>query len=407
MNLEDELRRLVRRPEGSSWPVDRGAYDRFLRRRARRGRAVAATTGLALVALLGGAVLVARGLPQHRETVAPTPTLAPTPEVVRVPAEGFQLTVPGGWRVQRQLTGPLSESAFGVAGTDVVGVVLVPRSEPPREATITVTAAGGNELWDAASSKGSKRRADGRRYLLRPGSGPREVGQYLIEWPDFCPSGRGAGPSSCRRMSFWPRVLAVTGTAAPGDPTGKERVFRAMLRVVAALKPIADSRRPPPFPTVPPRTKVLLGKGGSGRTAWEAWIEPLRGTAGFGLHWPWLEKREPTKGWHWESLEPERIQRDGVWPLMDCLFEVPGSGLVLSGLAPEEVATVRIELASRPPVVTPTFARDKPVPWVAFVSPPLPAGSTVDRVVALDAAGRVIGSLEQPYPGALCRPRAG
>ena len=52
-----------------------------------------------------------------------------------------------------------------------------------------------------------------------------------------------------------------------------------------------------------------------------------------------------------------------------------------------------------------TFARDKPVPWVAFVSPLLPAGSRVDRVVALDAAGMVIGSLEQPYPGALCRPR--
>jgi hypothetical protein len=55
-------------------------------------------------------------------------------------------------------------------------------------------------------------------------------------------------------------------------------------------------------------------------------------------------------------------------------------------------------------VVVPTFGRDKPVPWVAFVSPPLPAGSKVDRVVALDAAGTVIGSLEQPYPGALCRP---
>jgi len=91
---------------------------------------------------------------------------------------------------------------------------------------------------------------------------------------------------------------------------------------------------------------------------------------------------------------------------MDCLSWVSGSGLLLSGLAPEEVATVRIELAGRPPVVTPTFARDKPVPWVAFVSPPFPAGSQVDRVVALDAAGSVIGSLEQPYPGALCRPGA-
>jgi hypothetical protein len=357
---------------------------------------VAAAAGLALVAVLGTAVLVARGQPEDREAVAPTVT------TVRVPDEGFQLTVPAGWRVDRELTGTVSRlDPGGPAG--VVGVVLAPRSAEPREAAITVRADDNMALWRAASSKGSKRRADGRRYLLRPGSGPREVGQYLIEWPDHCPSGRG----SCRRMSAWPRTLLVTGVAAPGDAAGRERVLRVMLRIVAAMEPITDARRPPPFPTVPPRTNVLLGKGGTGRSVWEARIEPLRRTAGFSVHFPWQEQREPGKGWHWESLEPESIQRAGVSLLMDCLSWVPGSGLLLSGLAPEEVATVRIELAGRPPVVTPTFARDKPVPWVAFVSPPLPAGSKVDRVVALDAAGTLIGSLEQPYPGALCRPRAG
>jgi hypothetical protein len=392
MSLEDGLRRLVRPPEGSSWPADRDAYDRFLRRRTRRGRAVAAATGLALAAMLGAAVLLARGLPEQRAPVAPARTLA------RVPNEGFELRAPGGWRVDRELTGtvtgPLSDRPRGV-----VGVVLVPRSQRPREATITVTADDSMALSHATESAGSKRRADGRRYLLRAGTGPREVGQYLIEWRDFCPS----GPQSCRR-SVGPRVLLVTGTAAPGDAAGREQVLRAMLRVVAALEPITDSRRPPRPPTVPPGTKVLLGNGGSGSAAWQALIEPLRRTAGFSIHFPWQEQRQPGKGWHWESLEPESIQRNGVELFMDCLSWVPGSGLLLSGLAPEEVATVRIELAGRPPLVTPTFARDKPVPWVAFVSPPLPAGSKVDRVVALDAAGTVIGSLEQPYPGALCRP---
>jgi hypothetical protein len=396
VRLEDELRELFGRTEGATWPGEREAFDRFLRGRARRGRAVAAAAGLALVAVLGAAVLVARGQPEGREAVAPAGG------VVRVPNEGFELTLPAGWRVDRELTGTVS-GPLPNGPTGVVGVVLVPRSAEPRHASITITAAGGNEPWDAASSRGSKRRADGRRYQLRPGSGPREVGQYLIGWPDFCLAGRG----SCRRMSAGPRVLLVTGTAAPGDAAGREQVLRAMLRVVAALEPITDSRRPPRPPTVPPGTKVLLGKGGSGRAAWEAWIEPLRGTAGFSIHFPWQEQHQPGKGWHWESLEPESIQRDGLYPLMDCLSWVPGSGLLLSGLAPEEVATVRIELAGRPPVVVPTFARDKPVPWVAFVSPPLPAGSTVDRVVALDAAGTVIGSLEQPYPGALCRARAG
>jgi hypothetical protein len=254
MKLEDELRQLFGATHDAPWPGEREGFERFLRRRARRGRAVAAAAG--------------------------------------------------------------------------------PGSEPPREATITVTAAGGNEPWDAASSKGSKRRADGRRYLLRPGSGPREVGRYLIEWPDFCPSRPGAGPSACRRMSSWPRVLVVTGVAAPGDAAGRQQVLRTMLRIVGALKPITDSRRPPPFPTVPPGTKVLLGKGGSGRTAWEVRVEPLHGAGGSGIHFPWVERREPGKGWHWGSLEPQRIARQGVSPLMDCLDWVPGSGLLLSGLAP-------------------------------------------------------------------------
>jgi hypothetical protein len=395
VRLEDELRQLFGRTQGAPWPGEREAFDRFVRRRARRGRAVAAAAGLSLVAVLGAAVLVARGQPEDRQTVAP----AATP--VQVPDEGFQVTVPAGWRVDQKLTGTVS-GPFPGGPTGVVGVVLAPATGKPREAAITVRADGSRELWDTAGSKGSKRRADGRRYLLRPGSGPQEVGQYLIEWPDFCPSDR----ASCRRMSFSPRVLLVTGAVADGDAAGREQVLRRMFRIVATMKPITDGRRPPPVPTVSAGTKVLLGKGGAGRAAWEARIEPVRRTAGFSMHFPWQEQREPGKGWHWESLEAESIQRNGISLFMDCLSWVPGSGLLLSGLAPEEVTTVRIELAGRPPVVTPTFARDKPVPWVAFVSPPLPAGSKVDRVVALDAAGTVIGSLEQPYPGALCRPGA-
>jgi hypothetical protein len=391
MSLRNELHDLFGRIQAAPWPGEDQAFDQFLRRRARRGRTVVTAAGLALVAVLGVAVLVARGQPQDRQTVGP----AATP--VQVPDEGFQITVPAGWRLDRKLTGTVS-GPFPDRPTGVVGVVLASGTGKPGEATLTVRADDSNELWDAAWGKGSKRRADGRRYLLRPGSGPGEVGQYLLGWPDFCPSDRG----SCRRMSASPRVLVVTGVAADGDAAARQRLLRAMLRIVATMKPITDGRRPPPAPTVPATTRVLLGKGGTGRAAWEARIEPVRRTAGFSIHLPWQEQREPGKGWHWESLEAESIQRSGIELFMDCLSWVPGSGLLLSGLAPEEVTTVRIELAGRPPVVTPTFARDKPVPWVAFVSPPLPAGSHVDRVVTLDAAGSVIGSLEQPYPGALC-----
>jgi len=102
MTLEEQLQDAYQRAAERA-PVSTGAYDRFLRRRARRGRVVAATAGLALVAVLGAAVLVARQLPQERGPVAPAG------EVVRVPEQGFELPVPAGWRVQRQLTGPGSQ----------------------------------------------------------------------------------------------------------------------------------------------------------------------------------------------------------------------------------------------------------------------------------------------------------
>jgi hypothetical protein len=81
MTLEQQLQEAYERAAQLA-PVSPGAYDRFLRRRARRGRVVAATTGLALVAVLGAAVLVARQLPQEREpatpaTTRPVPTLGP------------------------------------------------------------------------------------------------------------------------------------------------------------------------------------------------------------------------------------------------------------------------------------------------------------------------------------------
>jgi hypothetical protein len=398
MRLEDELRQLFGATDDAPWPGEREAFDRFLRRRARRGRAVAAAAGLALAAVLGAAVLVARGQPEDRGTVAPAGG------VVRVPEGGFELTVPAGWRVDRELTGTRPGPGGGAPRPAVVGVVLVPRSGEPRGAAVTVTTDDRRRSWTATGQ-----RSDGRPYELRHGTGPGEVGQYVFLWPDYCPTRLRCGQDWSDRM----RMLLVTGSAAPGDAAGRERVRPVMRQVVEAVRPITNAVRPPPPPSVPARTKVLLGKGGSGAGAWEAWIEPIKGSndsAGFSMHFPWADRRYPDqpKHFHWEKLEPGYLQRDGVYTLMDCLSWAPGSGLLLSGLADEDAATVRIELAGQPPVVVATFGRDKPVPWVAFVSRPLPPGSKLDRVVALDAAGKAIGIEERPYEAmALCRPRAG
>jgi hypothetical protein len=76
MTLEEQLQDAYEHAAELA-PVSPGAYDRFLRRRVRHGRVVAATAGLALVAVLGAAVLIARQLPQDR---APATNAAePTP----------------------------------------------------------------------------------------------------------------------------------------------------------------------------------------------------------------------------------------------------------------------------------------------------------------------------------------
>jgi hypothetical protein len=140
-------------------------------------------------------------------------------------------------------------------------------------------------------------------------------------------------------------VLLVTGAAAPGDVVGVQQVLGVMHRIVVTVWPIGNAV-PPPTPTttlpptrvlgVPPNTKVLLGKGGSGRGAWEPWIAPIQGnndSAGFTMRFP---RATPKPSWHWEQLEPGYLQRDGVYTQMDCLSWLPGSGLLLSGLARED-----------------------------------------------------------------------
>jgi hypothetical protein len=397
MNLDSELRELLGRVDEVPWPGEAGAYDRFLRRRTRRGRVVTAGAALALVAVLAGVVLVPRLRPSEVVPVAPAPT------TVRVESSGFELRVPAGWKVERELTGTrpqdrggaLPGTSIGAPGSVVVGVVLVPRSGSPDGARITITT-DDNEQLDDSAVRGGGRRADGREYRLHPGANPGEVGRYAIMWPDFCFHG------DCGN-SIWPRILWVTGSAQSGN----DQVLAVMKRVVGALRPITNSKRPPPPPTIPRNTKVLLGTGGSGRTAWQARIEPLGGSSGFSMRFLWLQAHGKNgQGMHWESLEPRMLQQRGTYTLMDCLSWVPGNGLILSGLARKEVASVRFVLVEQPSVTVPTFGRDKGLPWVAYASPPLPAGSRLARVFAFNAAGQLVGGEEDPYGGeSLCRPR--
>ena len=75
MSIEPQLRQAYDRA-ASSEPSEAGAYDRFLRRRARRDRAVAVATSIAAVVVLAAAVLDPRVLAERQPT-ADRPCLCP------------------------------------------------------------------------------------------------------------------------------------------------------------------------------------------------------------------------------------------------------------------------------------------------------------------------------------------
>jgi len=202
-------------------------------------------------------------------------------------------------------------------------------------------------------------------------------------------------------------VLLVTGSTNASAGEAREQVLQAMHQILAGVQPITSALRPPPRLRSRLEPKVLLGKGGSQRTAWEVSIEPmdrrttvagskLQDQPGFAIRYPWQEKRHPGQGWRWAVIPLQFVQWAGTYTLIDCLRWTPSSSrLLASGIARKDVATVRIELSGQAPLEVPTFGRDEPVPLVAFVGPPLPVGSRITRLVAFDAAGRMLGSEER------------
>jgi hypothetical protein len=181
MTLEEQLRDAYERAAELA-PAPPGGYDRFLRRRARRGRAAAATAGLALVVVLGAAVLVARELPEQRE---------PAPQAARAaePAPG-----PHQWVYEKEL-----------------------RVEYGGRKPYTV------ELWN---------RVDGKKYAWpinprRTAGAPkvRKEQMQVPPWPQGCPPGQPLRIRPAAGLGkFFPDPSAV-----PTDPDG---LLAAIYRLV-------------------------------------------------------------------------------------------------------------------------------------------------------------------------------
>jgi len=376
-----------------------------IRRRGRTRRArLAGMTACVVLVLLASAVVVPRLLPDREPATGPVPV-----SVFQAPTQGFEGPIPPGWEVL-----PIGQ-AITQANPAGPGVFLGPQGPAPRGLLISLStvllspaqypglASAGRPrkpdpryqvLDDQGSPLGHGRRPDGRPYVWQTKLSPSMIGQYAIAWPYYCPHGVACPPDAP-----W-RVLLITGMSTRGQTSFHPQVVRALRQLVDTARPITNALPGGDLAQVDPvisqpRGRVLLGSGGSGKAAWKAYLEMRGHFYGFGLHFPWLE-RKPGRGVRWQALEVVFLQYDALSVSRSCLSWVRGSGLLLFGPVRKDVTAVRIELAGQPPQVVPAFGHDKPAAWAAYVTPPLPARSTVVRVVALNAAGQTIGSVLHP-----------
>jgi hypothetical protein len=405
--LEDRLRATLRRPESSPWPDEHGAFDQFLRRRTRRGRALAARGALAVVVALALTAGLPRLLPSR--PVAPaTPPVTGRP--LQMPAGGFEVLVPTGWtdlsRSRRVIT-PASELGSGVAlrpmrrapqtfvmlYTTVLSPAQFPGTEPGGgDPDPSVSADRATErLEDRGGPLGRGRRPDGRPYVWQQTLlGSNEVAKYAIAWPYHC-----TPEQACPPGARW-RALIVNGVSEEG-PATRQRVLEVVRRVVDTVRPVTNALPGGALGsvdlTVPPvQGRWRLGTGGKGRSAWRAYVRQGAEDV-FELEFP-SRKTRPGFGVHAEDIDPTYLVKGELGILRDCLSWLRPQVGLLSGVVPENVTTLRISIAGKPSLTVRAFGQNQPARWAAFVSPPLARGTRVTRVVALDASGRTVAESE-------------
>jgi hypothetical protein len=259
-------------------PARTGAYDRFLRRRARYARRVAAAVSVALAVMLALAVAVPRVLDRD-DVVGP-----PTGQVLKRPAFGYDLVVPPGWQVAGEgswglqlepvpvtsspaapttattntlppttaarVPGQATRQPAGTAGTPrpsstiaVASVIVDPSDYPglqPGEAAVRLPEGpqlnGGPQPERLEGSRESGRRADGRAFLHVASSPMISGGEsYYLAWPYYCAAGVRC-PASLRY-----RALRVTGGVWDRDGSGVQALRDAMRRIVDTLRPVTNA----------------------------------------------------------------------------------------------------------------------------------------------------------------------
>jgi hypothetical protein len=421
VNLE-ELVRAALAEEARAEPDEAGAYERFLRRRRRRAVAAAASTGLALalvLALAVGVALVARGGGPDRVAgpVRPAPTTAAVPAtpppqppgpvettlpapppvpvspdgVVRRERQGFELTLPEGWKVDQSTTRSyhqfgqpwlvISPGGRPVSATEdrriTIHTAVTLPSQYPGKPVKGRDNLGGQSFSTLSGRRSAGRRPDGRAWAMGDQGG---VVMYMIAWPyrcepaDLCPAARP-----------W-RVLQLDV-----EGTGRQeglKVRRVARRLVESIRPITNAL-PPTGATVAEEpglfadAPVVVGRGGQGDAAWE-----MRARKGSGQDY-WIETRRQNG----DLLIGELFTRLDRTRQVAWIHCAPSKERVtttlVSGLGSEAVAKVVLDVEGRPPVEVRTF-RKKGFPFAFWVVAPLPPDARPLAFTSFDAAGQQI-----------------
>jgi hypothetical protein len=421
VNLEDLVRAALAE-EAKAEPGEDGAYERFLRHRRRGALAVAGSTGLAVALVLavaiggamvagGGGVQEGAGSPVASVTTAPsTPTTAqatgpvettlpaPPPEpvsadgVVRRERQGFQLTLPKGWKVVQSTT--RSYHQFGQPW-----LVISPggRAIPSRDGRITIHTAvalpsqypgkpvkggdnlGGQSFTSLAGARSSGRRADGRAFNV---GDQGSIVSYLIAWPYRCGSG-----SPCPEAAPW-RVLRLEVEGA-GRQEGR-KIRRVARQLVESIRPITNALPPTGAqvaeePGLFADAPEVVGRGGQGDYAWEIQVRK-----GSGQDY-WIDTLQQN-GDLFIGEVFTKPARDEVVAYIHCApSRERATAMLVTGIASEAVAEVVLEVEGQPPVEAATFGKEK-YPFTFWVVAPLPTTARPLSFTSFDAAGRQIAS---------------
>jgi hypothetical protein len=344
--------------------------------------------------------------PAPTETTRPAPPPVPVSPtgVVRRERQGYELTLPDGWKVDQSTTKGyyqfgqpwlvISPGGRSVSAGDdrriTIYTAVTPPSQYPGEPVKGHDDIRGQSFSTLSGKRSSGRRPDGRAWVMGDQGG---VVGYLIAWPyrcqpaDLCPEAR---PWRVLRLD-------VEGT---GRQAGLK--VRAVARqLVESIRPITNAL-PPVAATVAEEPGLfadapkVVGRGGRGDYAWEMvarkgsgqdyWVETRRQNGDLLMGESFSASDSPNVAWVFCTPSKERA-----------------TTMLVSGMASEETSKVVLELKGRPSVEVPTFS-SKAFPFAFWVVTPLPPDARPVGFTAFDAGGKQVARETSfaGYPGG-CR----